>query len=745
VQPPTTGSQAALAGALCCVVTLIVLAAHWPALSARALSFDDGQYLTQNPLVKNPSWASVGRFLGEVLEPSTVHGYYQPLAMISLMIDYRLGGRADNLRPFHRTSLALHVGNTLLIIVLMYMLFGEPWTAAIVGLLFGVHPLTVEPIPWVGERKTLLTTFFALWCLVLYVRYARFKNGDRHLAAIRSHPGDQRLARSQSPFLNHAGSGGWWPYVGSILMYVLALMSKPTSTPVPVLLLLLDYWPLGRLRWRCVLEKLPFIGIGSVSAIITYLSQAQTAGVVTSTGYSFSRVPLTLCHNIVFYLYKIVWPANLSAHYPYPDPFTALQPMVLAGIVGTCILITALLLSLRWTRAPATGWLFFFLAIFPTMGVIGFTDVIASDKYAYLPSVGLLLPLAWLLGRVWNRPGSAAWTTARRLAVLGMALVVVTCETIGTRRYLRCWENTEVHFRHMLSLTPGRRSLHFALAEEFRTRAQRQNPPQVDLLALAAEHFRQALGPGEDSPFGRNPLLTCLAHKGLGSVLMQQGKTDEALAQWRHVLELDPLDAGVHNNLGVALSMKGQSQEAIRHYREALRLNPEFADAHNNLGVALERGDRLDEAIAEYREALRLDAGHAEAHNNLGRALVHRGRRAEAVVHYRQASTMRPNWVEPVNNLAWLLATDPDAGVRSGEEAVRLAARTCELTHYQQPEALDTLAAAYAETREFDQAAKVAQQGIDLAIRCGKHDVAGQIRERLRLYQASQPFRESGP
>jgi hypothetical protein len=206
------------------IVCFVVTAAHWPALSAKAISIDDDQYLVDNLLVQNPSIESARRFLTEVLEPSTVRGYYQPLSMISLMCDYALGGRPANLRQFHRTSLALHTVNTALVIVLLYLLFGRPLIAAGVGLLFGVHPMTVEPIPWVGERKTLLAAFFALWCLILYVRFAR--KGSRRV------------------------------YFGCVVTYVLALMSKPTSTPLPVLMLLIDYWPLKRLNRRTLLEKL---------------------------------------------------------------------------------------------------------------------------------------------------------------------------------------------------------------------------------------------------------------------------------------------------------------------------------------------------------------------------------------------------------------------------------------------------------------------------------------------------------
>lgn len=272
LEPPT--SDIRLLVGLLAVVCILVFAVHWPALSARALSFDDSQYLTKNLLVQNPGWTSARRFLTEVLEPSTVEGYYQPLAMISLMTDYALGGRADNLMPFHRTSLALHVANTALVTVLLYLLFGRAWVAAGVGLLFGLHPMTVEPISWVGERKTLLSAFFALWCLILYVRYA--------------HKSDWRL------------------WVGCLVMYVLALMSKPTSTPLPLLMLVMDYWPLRRLKRQAILEKLPFFVVGGIFAVITYISQSRTASAALPSEYGLERIPLILCHNIIFYLYKVV-------------------------------------------------------------------------------------------------------------------------------------------------------------------------------------------------------------------------------------------------------------------------------------------------------------------------------------------------------------------------------------------------------------------------------------------------------
>ena len=268
-------SKIILIAVLIILVCVSVLITHWPALSAQAISIDDQMYFVNNYLVRNPSWESTKRFLTEVLEPSAVQGYYQPLTMISLMLDYMMAGQSDSLQPFHITSLAFHIANTALIIVLLYQLFGNVWAAAAVGLLFGVHPLTVEPIPWVGERKTLLAAFFTFWSLVLYVRYVR--------------------------------RGSLKYYIGCAVMYMLALMSKPTSMPLPIMLLLVDFWPLRRLNWKTILEKLPLFVIGGILAVIIYVSQNLTLPVTMPQVYGFIRVPLFICHDIIFYLYKMIW------------------------------------------------------------------------------------------------------------------------------------------------------------------------------------------------------------------------------------------------------------------------------------------------------------------------------------------------------------------------------------------------------------------------------------------------------
>ena len=751
---------------LAVLLTLIgaaVLAVHWPALSAEVLSFDDSDYLTENILVQNPGWNSARRFLGEVLAPSTVGGYYQPLAMISLMLDYAAGGRADNLQPFHRTSLALHVMNTMLVVVLLHLLFRHIWVAALVGLLFGVHPLTIEAIPWVGERKTLLAAFFALWSLIFYVRYGQ--TGKCKLFAL------------------------------CLITYLLALMSKPTSTPLPLLMLLLDYWPLKRLNKRAILEKLPLLALAAAAALVTVISQGRTASVTMPDQYGPVRIVLILCHNIIFYLYKIVWPVNLTSHYPFPDPLDLSDGMILAGVIGTCLLLPLLLLSWRRTPALIIGWLFFFVAIFPTMGVIGFTIVIASDKFAYLPSVGLLITLTYLLAVLWRRWAVPSGVSPRCLALVLVLLLAAGFETCATRGQLARWQDTETYLRHMLRWAPKAALIHDMLGSELRHQGQLDAAIEEYQIALqlnpryyktynnlgnvltakgnlneALEHYRQSRRLKQNY----QPALTNEAR-----VLAQKDRFDEAVALYKKAIEIRPSDPKSHYNLAITLSATGRLDEAIYHYQQALRFKPEYPQAYNNLGLAWAKQDRLDKAIDCWRETLRISPTHHGAHNNLGLALAQQGKLhqaiehyrcalnidpdyypahhnlasalddqgkiKEAVTHYHNAVRLKPDLLTAMKRLAWILATHRDPTIRNPAQALPLAQRAAELTSYRQITALDTLAAAYAALGRFEEAVATAENAIELARKTGKDQREQQIRRRLSLYRQKKPYLQAYP
>ncbi|HEY3245066.1 MAG TPA: tetratricopeptide repeat protein [Phycisphaerae bacterium] len=747
-------------GAAACV-------AHWSVLDSKALSVDDGEYLTDNPLVQHPSWESAGRFLREVRAPSTVKGYYQPLSMISLMLDYALAGSTGNLRPFHRTSLMLHVLNTILATLLLYQLFGNPWAAAIPGLLFGVHPLAVEPMAWIADRKTLLATFFALLSLVLYVRYARHTS-----AAPLAPPNRQRSII----------------YLGCLFTYILSLMSKPTTTLLPVLLVLLDIWPLRRFSRRTLLEKLPFVVLTVISIPITIVSQSTTWGVARPEQTPALRVPLIIAHNIVFYLYKVFIPLDMSAHYPPPQPLDLSHPMVLAGVVGSGLLLAGLWLSLRWTRALLIGWLFFFVAVLPTMGVISFTNVVAADKFAYLPALGFMLPLAAGLAHVWKRPVRSAV----RPAVLSAACALAIVLAVDTRRCLAHWENSEALFRYMVRRAPNasvpRAGLGNALRELGRMdeaimayrEAVRLEPRYIVARLNLANGLAQQNNPDAAIAHYRVILESDPAHlealNNIANALAAEDRVDEALTFYRRYLALRPDSPAVQHNLGLAVARQreieafikqceqsqqikpddaaahfrlgqayfaqGQIPEAIMLYRRAVSLSPALADYRKHLGLALMKRGIREEALRHLSEAANLTGDDADVRIALGALLAQSGRPLEAAEQYRQALRLKPELITVANNLAWLLATCDGASQHDIAEAVSLADRIRNQSDGKHPELLDTLAASYAAAGRFPEAVQTARQAIELASASGQKDLADQIRGRLRLYEAHRPYRE---
>jgi tetratricopeptide (TPR) repeat protein len=527
------------------------------------------------------------------------------------MFDYSLGGRVENLLPFHRTSLALHAANTALIIVLLYLLFDEVWIAAAIGLLFGLHPMTVETIPWVGERKTLLAAFFALWSLFFYIRYTHVRRN------VTPAKGGTRI---QSP----VGYSTWGFYIACLFFYLLALTSKPTSTPLPVLMLLLDFWPLKRIKWQSFLEKIPFFILGGISAIITYISQTRTAGSTLPTETGIWHIPLILCHNIIFYLYKIIWPVNLSSHYPFPDPLNFSQPMVLAGVIGTFILIPLLLISLCWTRAAFTGWLFFFIAILPTMGIIGFTNVIASDKFAYLPSFGLLMILASLLCNPWLKTNVISGS--KSVVIILFILILASAESLATRSYLTCWRNSIGLCEYMVSKVPNAApSLHYNLGVAYGELGRWQE---------ATEAFKQAIRIKPDYAD---------AHNNLGAAYSKLGRWQEAVDEYKQAIKIKTDYAEAHYNLGTTYSKLGRYQEAIDEYKQTIRIKPDYADAHNNLGIVYGELGRYQEAVESYKQAIIIKPDYTENYN-LGINYYKLGRYQDAIEAYKQAIRIKPDY-----------------------------------------------------------------------------------------------------
>ncbi len=642
--------------AACAVVALV----HTPSLSARATYLDDHHFALQNPLVQNPSWESTRRFVVEVWEPSTIPGFYLPLTMISLMVDREMSGRYDSMRTYHRTSLAFHVANTALLGVFLYLLFGRPGVAAGLALLFGLHPLSVESVCWISERKTVLSAFFALWSLIFYLQFA-----------------EQRRRRH---------------FAGCCVTYALALLCKPIAVPLPAMMLLLDHWPLKRLSRKAVVEKWPLFTIGVLSAVVIFVSQQLTAPAKLPGDYDPWRIPLVLCHNIVFYLHKFFWPAAMSAYYGFPSPMSLRSPAVLSGVIGTALLVPTLILAHRRTRAPLTGWLIFFVMIFPAMGIISVTPTIAANRYLYLSALGFLMVLAALAR--WFIDAAPERRRAIRQVVLFVVLVAAAgAETVALRRYQSRWRDTVELHEYLLETEP-------------------------------------------DAPKLNSSLGVAYAHRG---------QPDMAVECYRRALASSPDDKVAHYNLALALSRQGpqHTKEVVEHYQKALEADPTLTVAYLNLGnILLATGD-CDRAIEQYQEILETRSDFAPAHYKLGMALTFSGKPAKGLKRLREALQVNPSFLLALKDAAWFLATHPDEAIRDPNEALGYAEQAATRSDRRDAGVLDVLAAAYASDAQYAKAVETAQEALTMARRLRRDELATRIEEHLRAYEMERPYIES--
>jgi protein O-mannosyl-transferase len=565
--------------AILLVLLGIVLATYWPSLSAGALYMDDKFYLGAQE-TRNPSWTSVKTIFGEVLAPTAVKGYYQPLALISIMVDFLDPAAANNLRPFHRTTLLLHLLNVTLVVVLLFLLFRNWWTGCLLGLLYGLHPLNADAVLWIAERKAVLSTCFALLSLVFYVLYARHA--------------DQTHNRD------------WKRYGASLLMYVCAVLSKPTAVPLVALLLVLDYWPLMRLNWRALLEKVPFLIVCGLSAIVTVISQSRSFDEGRVEMMHGLYMPFVLAYSIGLYLFKTVWPTGLVYDYPFPLPFSVTNPEVLFCIIGTVAVITALVFSAYRTRAWLAGGLFFFIAIFPALGIVRFTSSVVSNRFMYLPMAGLLLPLNWALNHLWNTAGGAKKVSGVRVAVVGIGAVLAIGSACVTRSYESKWHDTLTLLHYYVTQSPNDWKLHTRLGNEWVERGNYDS---------AITEFTTAVR--LNSNWAEN-------HLNLGRALFKVGRFPEAQQAFAGALQQAPGDWRCHVLMGITLSRLNNPEDGLKELEAASRLAPMAAEVHYHIGSILAQQGRLDEAAKEYRKTLHLDPQSRDAQRALDTIAPHK-------------------------------------------------------------------------------------------------------------------------
>ena len=539
---------------VCLFLALSILTVYWQVRNHDFVNFDDNLYVTENHHVQS------GINLDSVIWAFSFEDknkiYWHPMTWLSHMLDCQLYGLSPGMH--HSTNLIFHIANTILLFLVFKRMTGELWKSALVAALFSLHPLNVESVAWVSERKNVLSTFFWILTMAAYVRY------------------------SERP--------GFYRYLPAFFLLMIGQLVKPMLVTLPFVLLLLDYWPLGRLKigqwrklFRLIWEKVPLIILSALSVYLS-VSSLQHQEVMQST----EAVPIALrienaLVSYVAYIVKAIWPQDLAFYYPYPDALPLWQTAG-ALLVLACISLI-LLLGLKHIPSLGTGWLWYIGTLAPVSGLVqaGLWPAMA-DRWAYIPAIGIFIIIVWGSAYLFSKWRCRKWIPA----TASIALLSILMTT--TWLQVQYWNNSITLFQRALDVTSNNHIIHY----------------------------------------------------GMGTSLGRLGKSKEAMVHYRKALDIDAAFYKAHDNLGFEMARQGKDTEAILHYREALRINPTYGNAHNNLGNALIRLGKINEAIEHYRKALQADPRFASAHKSLGLAMLRTGEIEPAIFHLEASLQLEP-------------------------------------------------------------------------------------------------------
>lgn len=672
------------------LLALATLAVYLPVVRHGFILYDDGDYVTQNRMVQGGV-----TFAGIRWAFTTFHSAnWHPLTWLSHMLDYQMFG--FNAPAMHLVNVLFHAANTVLLFVLVRQLTRrdkEPgaWgPAAFVAALFALHPLHVESVAWVAERKDVLSTFFGLLALLAYARSVTVGQGRR--------------------------SSAYWL---ALVFFACGLMCKPMLVTLPFVMLLLDYWPLQ--RWSAanvkglLMEKIPFFLLTAASCVITYV--AQNRGAVKSLAavplvYRLENAPVA----VATYLGKLVWPAHLAVIYPMPDSIGR-------GILIISLAVLAVITIGAWvTRKESPfwlmGWLWFLGTLVPVLGLVKVGDAAMADRYTYLPSIGIFIAVAF-----------GAQKICGRLPKLGLpvaAVVILAALTVVTERQLQFWQDDKALFGHAMQVTTDNvdAMINYGVALE-----NEGNP------IGAIEQYRAAekLAP-----------TSYMARADVGNLLYYTGDTNGALAEYQEAVTLNPRSATLHDRLGTVLAGLGRFTEGTNELEQAIGLAPEDPALHMHLGTALAAQNNFDGATGEFTAALRLDPENPAPLVEWAKVLLQQGRDAEAMGQLQEAMQLDAYDFPTLVFIARVLASDRQASIRNGQAALVMAQRADDVTGGAQPLVKDALGMAYAENGQFVDAQKAASDGIALATAAGmKREIIAGMQARLELYQKHEPWREA--
>ena len=597
------------------ILFLVTILLYLPVVQFGFVGYDDGDYFSSNwRVLKGLSLNGAGWAFGTGFAAN-----WHPLTWLSLMLDAGIfGNRA--IGP-HFTNLILHAANAVLLFHLLRRITGFTWRSLVVGALFAVHPLHVESVAWISERKDVLSTFFGLLALYAYAIYAA---PARNPSFPRSSSSDSLTSFGPAP-----ASRGRWRYWLALVFFVLGLMSKPMLVTLPFVMLLLDFWPLQRLTLepagqffqqlrRLAGEKWPFLVMGALSCGVTLWVQFKGGAARPLGLLPFDARLENAVVSYLRYLGKAVWPTNLAVLYPLPDHWPAALVVLAVLVLGAVSLAT-----IWWSRrCPflTTGWLWFLGTLIPVIGLVQVGIQSMADRYMYIPIIGLFILGVWSISEA-----VAAWKLPQPALTLTATFILATF-ALRTRDQLSYWRDGEVLFRHAIAVTEHN--------------------------DLAASHLEN----------------------NLGNSLYHQGQLEAAVEHYRKSLQYFPNYPLAHNNLGIALLAQGQIQAAMSEYSEALRLQPKYANAHVNLADALLQCHQEDAAIDHYRRALAIEPDSAQALNTLGSALRHQGKFSDAAACGLQVIRLRPDFGGGYDNLAeaFLAEGEVENAVRFLRQALRL-------------------------------------------------------------------------
>jgi len=620
---------------------LATVAVFWQVRNYGYVYLDDHSYVTENPHVqgglnqKAVAWAFT----------STHMGFWIPITWLSFMLDVELFGLSWG--GYHLTNVLLHTANTLLLFLILGRTTQRLWRSAFVAALFALHPLRVESVVWITERKDVLSTLFWMLAMLAYVRYTE--------------------------------SSRAFPYCFALLAFALGLMAKPILVTLPFVLLLLDGWPLGRLHLRratsgadsqtrpervslpfLILEKAPFFALAVACSVVTYWAH-QSSGFIQNPDTLPLGVRLANASvAYVGYIWKMFWPENLAVLYPFL--VNSVFSWATVGATVLLLLVTAAVM-LAAGRRPylLVGWLWFLGTLVPNIGFVQAGAQAMADRFTYIPLIGLFLMIGWGVPDLLKR-----WSYYRvvsGVAATTLILVLAVCSW----KQVRYWKDTITLLSHAVQVVDNNYLAHTHLGARLAQRGE---------IDRAIQHFSAALDIRPDMAGVQNDLGNALvrqrrfqeavpcyskalaiqpdyvdAHNNLAVALMHLGKFDDAILHFKEILRLKPDSAMNHNNLGIALATLGEKEEAMDHYVVALELDPKYAEAHNNLGRALAELGRLDEAAAHFAQALEIQPDYTEAHNNMGVTRVRQGRLEEAIYHFREALRLKPDFHQARINL----------------------------------------------------------------------------------------------